>query len=156
MRMYNLNWNLKEYSNAKPLVNDLNQVPSKSFTYQNPYGKLRQILSFYNFNNINFDIERKTNSRTLFTKIGDTIEDIVMPKEFFNFQFYVDSSRYVKFNLTLSKSSYVGIYGAKNSAPSFTKYKFFEAFNGDSLMKQNLKSQYQVICSFENNFIKLI
>jgi hypothetical protein len=69
----------------------------------------------------------------LFSKIGDTVEDQIAPNEFLNIQFYLDRSTHVKFNLTFSKNSNLGIYANKNSLPSYTKFNFFETFNGYSV-----------------------
>jgi len=72
-------------------------------------------------------------SPILFSRIGDTIDDQIEPNELFNIQFYLDKSMYIKFNLTFSKNSQIGIYADKNASPTFTKFRIFERFNGQGI-----------------------
>ena len=44
----------------------------------------------------------------LFSKVGDTIEDQILPYEFFNVQLFLDQPTYVKFNVTFTKNSNLG------------------------------------------------
>lgn len=91
-----------------------------------------------------------------FAKIGDTIEDQIHPFEFFNMQFYLDNSVYIKFNLSISKNSHIGFYADKSSAPSFTKFKLFETFDGYSLItKTNSDSNLnkRTITVFDSNMV---
>jgi teneurin len=78
-------------------------------------------------------------SPVLFSKLGDTIEDQIMPNELFNLQFYIDSSMFIKFNLSISKNANVGLYADKNAAPSFTRFKFFETFNSNGASSMSKK-----------------
>lgn len=62
--------------------------------------------------------------------------------DFFNLQFYLDSPAYVKFNLTLERNSRAGVYIDKNSPPTFTKFKIFESFDGQTLVtKPSVRKQ---------------
>jgi teneurin len=54
-----------------------------------------------------------------------------MPNELFNLQFYIDSSMFIKFNLSISRNANVGIYAERNASPSFTRFKFFETFSAN-------------------------
>ena len=113
MKMYNLNWRLKE--NA-PSANEVKNL-LKSQTHTGSASLSQKFLT-----------------PQLLTKIGELVEDQLMPYEIFNLQFYVDSSTYVKFNLTVNRNSNLGIYADKNSSPTFTKFKFFETINGNTLI----------------------
>lgn len=96
--MYNLNWHLKEISSPS----QTNLITSK---HQSEQSRLNQIL-FYN--------------------IGDSLEDQILPYEPFYLQFQIYGTKHVKFNLTINKNSHNGIYIAKNTPPTFTKFKYFE------------------------------
>ena len=109
MRMYNLNWHLKEISSPS----QTNLITSKHQSEQN---RLNQIL-FYN--------------------IGDSLEDQILPYEPFYLQFQIYGTKHVKFNLTINKNSHIGIYIDKNTPPTFTKFKYFETFDGNTLISKN-------------------
>ena len=98
-------------------------------------------------------LERKQQNSVLFSKIGDNIEDFINPNEFFYIQLYLDNPMHIKFNISISKNSNIGlkskfscfffiffyilfkgIYGEKNVAPTFTRFKFFETFSGVTLV----------------------
>lgn len=84
--------------------------------------------------------ERKPINLMLFTKIGDTIEDQIEPNELFNMQFYLDTSSYIKFNLSISAKSQIGFYADKGTPPTFTKFKIFETFNSNSVVSSQKKN----------------
>ena len=102
MRMYNLNWHLKDNQSVQS-----------------------QLVS-----------DRKALNLMLFTKIGDTVEDQIQPNDFFNMQFFLDSSSYIKFNLSVSAKSQIGFYADKATPPTYTKFKLFEAINANSLVNK--------------------
>ncbi len=54
-------------------------------------------------------VDRKTEKSVYFSKIGDFIEDVIGPNDFFNLQFYLDRSVYIKFNISANnKASNIG------------------------------------------------
>ncbi len=52
---------------------------------------------------------------------------------------------YIKFNISINKNSNIGIYGEKNIVPTFTRFKFFETFNGISLVNSNKVILYSLV-----------
>lgn len=74
----------------------------------------------------------------LFYNVGDSIEDHIQPYETFYLQAHLYGAKYVKFNLTINRNSHVGIYMDKNSPPTHTKFKFFETFDGNTLISKNI------------------
>jgi hypothetical protein len=122
MRIYNLDWQLKDQQNNNN--NNNNQLNSFKY-YAN--GNHERKLAF------------------LSRKIGDTIEDQIMPNEFFNIQYNIDSPMYIKFNLTVNKNSNLGFYAEKHAPPTFTKFKFFETINGNSLLSKNTVSLFIIL-----------
>jgi len=66
-------------------------------------------------------------NQIMFYNIGDSVEDQIPPYESF----------YLQFQSYNSKHSHVGIYIDKNSPPTFTKFKFFETFDGNTLISKN-------------------
>jgi hypothetical protein len=121
--MYNLNWHLKEN-------NALSAISSKQFN--NADQRRQQLIG--------------SSSSVLFAKIGDALENQIGANDAFHVQFYLDASSFVKFNLTLGRNSRVGVYADKNSPPTFTKFKIFETFDGNSLLQT--KSTSSVRSSF--------
>lgn len=127
--MYNLNWHLKEIS-QKNLATD----------------SRHQSIS-----------DQKRMNQILFYNVGDSVEDQILPYESFYLQFHSYNSKYIKFNLTINKNSHVGIYIDKNTPPTFTKFKYFETFDGNTLISKTtvLTRHDQYIYSFQLNW-KLI
>jgi hypothetical protein len=76
-------------------------------------------------------------NQIMFYNIGDSVEDQIPPYESFYLQFQSYNSKHIKFNLTINRNSHVGIYIDKNSPPTFTKFKFFETFDGNTLISKN-------------------
>lgn len=90
---------------------------------------------FLFFINVSFSLERRLTNSIQFAKIGETLEEkTAAAYDFFNLQFYLDSPAYVKFNLTLERNSRAGVYIDKNSPPTFTKFRIFESFDGQTLV----------------------
>lgn len=118
--MYNLNWHLQE--------NAPGSITSKQImSHHQDHRKL---------------LAPAAGMPVLFSKVGDTIEDKILPGDFFNMQFYLDTAAYVKFNLTLNRNARLGIYADKNSPPTLTKFKLFETFDGSTLLPASVR----IIC----------
>lgn len=48
-------------------------------------------------------------NQILVSYIGETIEDKIEPLDFFNIRFTITSSMYIKFNLSISRNSNIGM-----------------------------------------------
>jgi hypothetical protein len=100
-------------------------------------------------------LEQSSVNAVLFSKIGDILEEQIMPFEFLNIQFYLEKSTYIKFNITFSKNLNLGVYFNKNTLPTYTKFTFFEAFNGYGVSTKQI-SVFKIIFFFPLNIIILI
>ncbi len=75
-----------------------------------------------------------------------------MPFESFYLQFHAYNSKHIKFNLTINKNSHVGIYMEKSVPPTFTKFKYFETFDANSLVNKNEANNNRVNTAFVHYF----
>lgn len=69
-------------------------------------------------------------------RIGKKLADRVMPNDIYYIRMNLYNSIHVKFNLSMSRQSSVGVYMQKNELPSLTNFKYFETFNGNELLPQ--------------------
>ena len=111
--------------------------------------------------NLNWDLKDSQASRRLgrdkslppiIHSIGNNIKASVNQNEIYNIQMHIYSSIHVKFNLSMSRDSNIGIYMAKNGLPTLTKFKYFETFNGKSLQAADLVEK-RVINSGSGNLV---
>ena len=67
-------------------------------------------------------------------RIGKLLQDRVMPSDMYYIRMHLYSSIHVKFNVSISKHSSVGVYMGEGELPSLTKFKYFETLNGKELL----------------------
>ena len=102
MRMYNLNWHLKENQQATMAKHQFNN--GIYLINDTIFNLIKRKLSW----NVFLFKDRKS-MPIIFSKIGDTIEDQIAPYEFFSVQLFLDQPAHVKFNVTFTKNANLGI-----------------------------------------------
>jgi hypothetical protein len=101
-------------------------------------------------------LERRLTNAILFSKIGDIVDDKIAPYDFFNTQIYLDNANYVKFNLSLNRNAQIGFYAEKNSPPTFTKFKYFENFDANTLVtRAQVRVYFGLFSENSSNKIKI-
>ncbi|KAM5146383.1 teneurin-1 isoform 2-T2 [Mantella aurantiaca] len=73
-------------------------------------------------------------------EIGKQILEIIPPALFWRFQITIHHPMYLKFNVSFSKDSLLGIYGRRNIPPTHTQFDFVKLMDGKHLMKQEPKN----------------
>jgi teneurin len=126
MRQYGLNWSL-ELDNNNGNKHSIDLASSKS----------HQTTSNSDLNG----------GAIFFTKLNKLIKNEIDSQRFYHLQLYVDNDMFIKFNLSLNRNGQIGVYINRDTLPSFTKFNYFEKFQGDSLLNSKNRSQ----SSFSSN-----
>jgi hypothetical protein len=106
MRIYNLNWHLKENDQS-------NKAHSKFFLLNDQNQSPLQIPILHN--------------------IGNLINAQIMPNGVYNIQMHLYHNVNIKFNLSIEKNSDIAVFIEKNELPTLTKFKYFEKFDSQNL-----------------------
>ncbi|XP_040179861.1 teneurin-1 isoform X2 [Rana temporaria] len=73
-------------------------------------------------------------------EIGKQIVESIPPALFWRFQITIHHPMYLKFNVSFSKDSLLGIYGRRNIPPTHTQFDFVKLMDGKHLIKQEPKN----------------
>ncbi|XP_077334858.1 teneurin-1 isoform X5 [Lithobates pipiens] len=73
-------------------------------------------------------------------EIGKQIVESIPPALFWRFQITIHHPIYLKFNVSFSKDSLLGIYGRRNIPPTHTQFDFVKLMDGKHLIKQEPKN----------------
>lgn len=63
-------------------------------------------------------------------ELGQQLSDIIPPYGYWNMQFYLLESVYVKFEVSIPRGSSIGVYGRRNALPTHTAYDFLQVLSG--------------------------
>lgn len=67
-------------------------------------------------------------------QLGQTLDDVIPAFDFLQTQFFLLEPEAIKFDVTVPRGSVVGVFGRKNTPPTYTKYDFFHVVDGDKIV----------------------
>jgi hypothetical protein len=67
-------------------------------------------------------------------QLGQTLQHVIPPHDFLRTQFFLLEPEAIKFDVTVPRGSVVGIFGRKNTPPTYTKHDFFHVVDGDKIV----------------------
>ena len=72
-------------------------------------------------------------------QLGRSIEHEVPPYDFLRISFYLSDSVFVKFNLSVLRGAFIGVYGRKVAPPTHVQYDFFKVVDGEKIVMTSNK-----------------
>lgn len=64
------------------------------------------------------------------------MEDLVPAKESVTMQLDIPEPKFVKFNFSLPDNAIIGVYGRKNSPPSYVQFDFYHVLDGNKIVER--------------------